>query len=48
MTDPRTRNDDPFRPPEDYGDPWRRHRTPILLTCLGIAVLVFVVLARML
>jgi hypothetical protein len=42
--DTRSRLVDPFNSPEDYADPWRGRKTPILLVCLGLIVLAFVVL----
>jgi hypothetical protein len=38
--DPRERNVDPFDAPDDYADPWRGRRTPILFVCIGVIVLV--------
>lgn len=37
--DPRTRNVDPFEAPDDYADPWRGRKLPILLAGLGLLAL---------
>jgi hypothetical protein len=47
MTEPRderTRSVSPFDAPEDYADPWRGRRMPILLAAVGVIVLAVVLL----
>ena len=46
MSDPRDargRNVHPFNAPEDYADPWRGRRMPILLTVVGLLALLVLV-----
>jgi hypothetical protein len=42
--DARGRNVDPFEAPEDYEDPWRGRRVPILVAALAVIVLVVVLI----
>ena len=40
--DARGRNVDPFDAPDDYADPWRGRRTPILIASAALIVLAVV------
>ena len=40
--DARGQNVDPFEAPDDYADPWRGRRVPILLAAVAVIVLVAV------
>lgn len=47
MNDPRdarARNVDPFEAPDDYADPWRGRRVPILVAAVAVIVLVVVLI----